>query len=407
MYGNLERDEAARYPQGAELPEGSRMGQEQEDGQPGIGARIVAIPAEMNRPLMIQQPAPGQGTEAPPPGLQRLVDVQRQQQLLGELTRTWSRPPVLRQTTANGGGQGISIAVAPPASRSSAVKSNGVERPEPGPNNARTWGKPTLSTASPHSSGKAAPQRGRGVPASAAAKASSAQQGASGSKAPSKPGFLDRAKSYVHDVEQNVEDTVSAGWHNLWGDKQDNTRRAGQSTPQSPQGGQKPLTTEQLDEASKANEKASQGERGPRWKGPARPVSEGGNILKAAPGKSLIESYQNFSYRNDKNNTECVTFIQQATGAPVTKTWKQGQKIRKGDHSVPVGTVIATFVDGHYSTLGRSNQHAAVYLGQDEQGIWVLNQHNGTKKVVVERIPWMPRSSGLSNDGKAFSVVKW
>jgi len=408
MYGNLEGGEAEMYPEGAELPENNRLGEE--GARPGIGARIVAIPAELDRLSMIRPPAPSQEAAAPPPDFQRLVDVQRQQQMLGELTRPMGRPPILQQPAAsNVSGQLPTAAGATPTHAAGtgrpASSANGPGRPGQPVTTVNAPGRPPATT---RPSGKAPPQSGRGGPAPSSARGPSKPQGMGGKTPQSEPGFLERSKNYLHDFEQKVEDSVSTGWHSLLGDEQGSTRGPSRSTAQNSQGAQKLPTDREFREGQKANAQVIEHEQGPQWKGPAKPVSEGGNILKPAPGKSLIESYQNYAYRNDSNNTECVTFIQKATGAPPTKTWKQGQKIRKGDNSIPVGAVIATFVDEHYSTLGRRNQHAAIYLGQDENGIRVLNQHNKTGKVVVDVIPWKPKAgAGLSNDGNAFSVVKW
>ena len=117
-------------------------------------------------------------------------------------------------------------------------------------------------------------------------------------------------------------------------------------------------------------------------------------------------SFMKVEAPDDKGVTQCVLFPQRELKLPPTKLWKEGKKIVRGDNSIPRGTVIATFVDGKYSKLGPANQHTAIYLGQNEEGIQVLNQHRATGKVVVQTIPWKPRSKGLSNDGNAYSVVE-
>lgn len=75
---------------------------------------------------------------------------------------------------------------------------------------------------------------------------------------------------------------------------------------------------------------------------------------------------------------QCVALVQHYAKAPHTAHWRAG-KPAKGDMSIPVGTAIATFVDGKYPNLGTGN-HAALYLGQAAGGIIVIDQWKGDKK---------------------------
>jgi hypothetical protein len=137
------------------------------------------------------------------------------------------------------------------------------------------------------------------------------------------------------------------------------------------------------------------------------------HILKPKQGKTLEQSYSGIKYANAKGNTECVVFIQQAfpdASGVHTSAWREGKKVTKGDLTIASGTAIATFVDGKFSTFGKGNQHAAVYLGQDEHGIQVLDQWDGKKNGVGPRtLHWNlnPVCLPLSNDGNAFSVIEW
>jgi hypothetical protein len=79
-------------------------------------------------------------------------------------------------------------------------------------------------------------------------------------------------------------------------------------------------------------------------------------------------------YVNAKKNHECVEFVRQVTGAPSTKAWRPGIRI-KGSLGIPEGVAIATFKGRDFST------HAAIYLSQDNSGIWVLDQWNSQGKV--------------------------
>jgi hypothetical protein len=101
------------------------------------------------------------------------------------------------------------------------------------------------------------------------------------------------------------------------------------------------------------------------------------HVLKPLPGNTLAQSYVGKAYANEKGNTECVTFIQDTLGAPPTGQWREGVKVAKGSLNILPGTAIATFVNGHYPNAN-SGQHAAIYLGQNAEGIQVLT--NGARK---------------------------
>jgi hypothetical protein len=123
--------------------------------------------------------------------------------------------------------------------------------------------------------------------------------------------------------------------------------------------------------------------------------------------------YRNRSYPNSQGNTECVEFIKQTfnTSNIRTLSWREGTKIRKlnpGEQdTVTRGTAIATFVNGRYPQEGNSGKHAAIYLGQNVEGLQVLDQWRAQGRVLPRTIPWQPRHPGLSNDGNAFSVIEW
>lgn len=84
----------------------------------------------------------------------------------------------------------------------------------------------------------------------------------------------------------------------------------------------------------------------------------------------------------------------------LTKTWRQRRKVR-GNHVAP-GTAIASFRDGRYG-----NDHAAIFVSQDDDGIVVYDQFNRPKK------PWgkrklhfdTNRSRGPSNNGDYFYTI--
>ena len=68
----------------------------------------------------------------------------------------------------------------------------------------------------------------------------------------------------------------------------------------------------------------------------------------------------------------CVDFVKAAAGAPRTTAWREGTEVR-GNPQIARGTAIATFEsDGSYTS--ESGNHAAIYLYQDDRGIWVYDQ---------------------------------
>ena len=103
----------------------------------------------------------------------------------------------------------------------------------------------------------------------------------------------------------------------------------------------------------------------------------------------------------------CVDFVKAATGAPRTVEWHEGPEVRGNPHVAP-GTAIATFEsDGSYRS--QSGNHAAIYLHQDERGIWVYDQWQG--QPVHKRLIRFDGGSGAkwgskSNDGRRFAVIQ-
>jgi len=112
---------------------------------------------------------------------------------------------------------------------------------------------------------------------------------------------------------------------------------------------------------------------------------------------------------------ECVALVQAPSGAkaPLTSEWKQGDMVQ-GNTGIKPGTVIATFdKNGRYTNSKES--HAAIYLGQDEHGIHVIDQWNNrdengnitSQQPPNERtLPFDdPRHTGV-NGGNSYHVVK-
>jgi len=75
------------------------------------------------------------------------------------------------------------------------------------------------------------------------------------------------------------------------------------------------------------------------------------------------------AYNDGKSHgesSECVALVKVACGAPQTSLWRKGIHVKKAQ--VAVGTAIATFSESSYKG------HAAIYLGQNSEGIIVLDQ---------------------------------
>ena len=88
---------------------------------------------------------------------------------------------------------------------------------------------------------------------------------------------------------------------------------------------------------------------------------------------------------------ECVALVQATSDVGLTGTWVPGDQV-EGNTNLAPGTAIATFgSDGTYTnTYGQS--HAAIYLGQDQTGIYVEDQwlgHAASTRV----IPWTTSNS--------------
>lgn len=98
---------------------------------------------------------------------------------------------------------------------------------------------------------------------------------------------------------------------------------------------------------------------------------------------------------------ECVALVQAWAGAPNTGSWRQGIKVRGNEHLITKGTAIATFINGQYPSNDTGN-HAAIYLGQNELGIQVIDQWSGQSSH-RRTIRW--NGQGRSNDGDAFYVI--
>ncbi|HEY9402809.1 MAG TPA: BPSL0067 family protein [Pyrinomonadaceae bacterium] len=112
---------------------------------------------------------------------------------------------------------------------------------------------------------------------------------------------------------------------------------------------------------------------------------------------------------------DCVPLVQnpieilgkQYPGLPHTSHWRQGDSVRHSRSPIEPGTVIATFDSntGKYPTTNKAGyKHAAIYLGKDSTGIWVIEQFKPLEKIQKRHIEYNDKKTP-SNNGNQFSVV--
>ncbi len=121
---------------------------------------------------------------------------------------------------------------------------------------------------------------------------------------------------------------------------------------------------------------------------------------------SYLPSVTSEDYDGKKvGNGQCVVFVQECTGAPITSLWKKGKKVR-GNSLINQGTAIATFDEkGKYLNNSTGN-HAAIYVSQNATGIWVYDQWVAQGAVKKRFIRFKGGVGSHSNDGDAFSVIE-
>jgi hypothetical protein len=106
-----------------------------------------------------------------------------------------------------------------------------------------------------------------------------------------------------------------------------------------------------------------------------------------------------------KNQGECATgvqvvFIEAGKPLGLTRTWKQGKKVR--GNKVAPGTAIATFRNGRYS-----NDHAAILIEERVDGLWVWDQFNNPRKSWGKRLlRFDAPKNDRSNNGNLFHAIE-
>lgn len=107
-----------------------------------------------------------------------------------------------------------------------------------------------------------------------------------------------------------------------------------------------------------------------------------------------------------------MAYVYSNANAPITSAWRQGEAVM-GNSDLRPGTAIATFENGRYPNRAHGN-HAAFYLGQAPNGIYIVDQWNDSirKPRISKRFV---RAKGKNKSGKyiepsdnadAFSVIE-
>jgi hypothetical protein len=110
-----------------------------------------------------------------------------------------------------------------------------------------------------------------------------------------------------------------------------------------------------------------------------------------------------------KGSGQCAALVQTTIPIGLTKTWREGIRVRGNGAVIKKGTAVATFVDGYYPNNDHDN-HVAYYLDQDLTGVTVIDQWFG-KGEVSSRVMRFGLKSGdglyhdPSNNGAALSVI--
>ena len=106
---------------------------------------------------------------------------------------------------------------------------------------------------------------------------------------------------------------------------------------------------------------------------------------------------------------ECVDLVKAAANTPRTPFWRAGRLVQ-GDGSIRPGTIIATFDE-----TGRYTGHAAIYMGQDQRGLTVIDQWNVRDRAGTVILQQQPAERTLTfgnprramiNRGESYRVVE-
>ena len=137
------------------------------------------------------------------------------------------------------------------------------------------------------------------------------------------------------------------------------------------------------------------------------PVSagKGGHTAGAASAVGATKGAYGSLIGRSAGSGQCVALVRATNPAlGSTANWVRGAAVQ-GNTSLQPGTPIATFAaSGRYANATDGSSHAALYLGQNAQGVQVLDQWSGSP-AAVRTIPWNNPGGAAANTGSAFHVV--
>ena len=103
---------------------------------------------------------------------------------------------------------------------------------------------------------------------------------------------------------------------------------------------------------------------------------------------------------------QCVALVKAANPSLGPASGWIGGAAVQGNTTLAPGTPIATFTSNdRYANATDGTSHAAIYLGQDHNGMLVLDQWAGSS-AAVRAIPWSNPGGTPANTGSAFRVVR-
>lgn len=110
-----------------------------------------------------------------------------------------------------------------------------------------------------------------------------------------------------------------------------------------------------------------------------------------------------------EGNGECVTLVKNHTAVGKTANWRQGVEV-VSSKTIEQGTAIATFVNGRYTNSLHGN-HAAFYVGQASDGIYIMDQWRSKARIGKRFIrrkgkDTQGRFIDPSNNADAFFVIE-